>query len=63
MPLTFNLRHLEKRDLELEGELSAEELDLDGIDEIVDVPGPVRYELVAERLSQSVWSAADYVQP
>jgi len=54
MPLTFNLRHLEQRDLDLEGELSPEELELKGIDELVDVSGPVQYNLTAERLSQSV---------
>ena len=54
MPLTFNLRHLEKRSVHLEGELSASELELVGIDELVEVSGPVKYELEAERLRDSV---------
>jgi uncharacterized protein len=54
MPLTINLRHLEKRDLHLEGELSPEELGIKGIDEMIDVSGPVDYDLTAEQMSQSV---------
>ncbi len=54
MPLTFNLRHLEKRSIHLEGELSANELDLIGIDELIDITGPVNYDLIAERLRDSV---------
>jgi uncharacterized protein len=54
MLLTFNLRHLEQRDLHLEGELSPEGLELKAIDELVDISGPVQYDLTAERLSQSV---------
>ena len=54
MPLTFNLRHLDRKNLELAGKLSAEELDLDEVDELIKITEPIRYELVAERLSQSV---------
>jgi uncharacterized protein len=54
MPLTFNLRHLEKRDLHLEGELAAAELDLDGIDEMVRLAEPLRYDLTVERLGGSI---------
>jgi uncharacterized protein len=54
MALTFNLRHLEKRDLHLEGELTAEELDLVGIDELVELAEPLHYDLTVERLGESI---------
>jgi uncharacterized protein len=54
MPLTFNLRHLEKRDLRLQGELTPEELELKDVDEMIEVLEPVSYDIVLERLSQSV---------
>jgi uncharacterized protein len=50
MPLTFNIRHLEKKDLHLEGELPTAELELDLHDEMVR-PGPaVSYDLEVQRL-------------
>jgi uncharacterized protein len=54
MSLNFNLRHLEARNLELEGELTPEELELTGIDEMITVRQPVSYELTLERLNASV---------
>ena len=54
MPLIFNLRHLDRKSLELAGELSVEELDLDGADELIEMSGPLGYDLVLERLPQSV---------
>jgi len=54
MALTFNLRHLDKRNLHLEGELSAAELDVTGIDDLVQMEGPLHYDLELERLSDSV---------
>lgn len=54
MPLNFNLRHLDDRNLELQGELTAEELELTGIDEMMELRQPVRYDLTLERLSTSV---------
>lgn len=54
MPLTFNLRHLEKRSLELKGELSPDELELTAVDELIEVRGPVCYEVTLERLGSSV---------
>jgi len=50
MPLTFNVRHLEKNDLELKGELPVEELDLAIQDDII-VPGKeLNYDLQVQRL-------------
>jgi uncharacterized metal-binding protein YceD (DUF177 family) len=54
MPLIFNLRHLQKRDLRLEGELSADELELDGIDELIKVAESICYDVTVERLSDSL---------
>jgi uncharacterized protein len=54
MPLIFNLRHLEKHELQLEGELSAKELELTDIDEMARLTEPVAYELVVERMGDSV---------
>jgi uncharacterized protein len=54
MSLSFNLRHLEKRNLRLEGEVPASELDLVGIDELIEITKPVVYDLAVERLSDSI---------
>lgn len=54
MALSFNIRHLEQRDLHLEGELSAEELDLAGVDEMVELAEPLQYDLTVERMGDSV---------
>jgi uncharacterized metal-binding protein YceD (DUF177 family) len=45
MPLAFNVRHLDRGDLRLKGELEASELGLDELDELIHVAGPVRYDL------------------
>ena len=54
MPLIINARQLEKRDLELAGEIPAEELELTGVDEMIEVRQPVGYDVVAERLRGSI---------
>lgn len=54
MRLTFNLRHIEKKDLHLAGELSTAGLELEAIDELVKVGESLHYDLMVERLSQSV---------
>ncbi len=41
MPLSVNLRHLEKRNVTLRGELPLAELDLDVRDEMIRVTQPV----------------------
>ncbi len=50
MPLTFNIRHLEKKDIHLEGELPTAELDLDLRDELVHPDAVVGYDLQVEHL-------------
>lgn len=54
MPLTFNIRHVDKDDLDLSGELPAEELDLQARDELMRVAGPLEYDLVAQHLEGAV---------
>ena len=54
MPLTVNLRHLENRDLELHGDLSLAELDLDVRDEMIRVITPVEYDIEIEMLEDAL---------
>lgn len=54
MPLTFNLRHLEEKNLPLKGELPVAELDLATLDELVHVKGPVFYDLEIQLLEQAI---------
>jgi len=54
MPITFNLRHLEKRNLHLADELPAAELDLADVDDMVQIKESLQYDLEIERLSDSV---------
>lgn len=49
MPVQVNLRHLEDKNVELDGELSAKELELDTIDEMIHTNEPLRYELEVEK--------------
>jgi uncharacterized protein len=52
--LSVNLRHLEKRDLELSGELSPAELDLDSHDDMIQAKQPLHYDLEIEMLDDSL---------
>jgi uncharacterized protein len=54
MPLLFNLRHLEEKNLHLKGELPLAELDVDSLDELIHVRSPVAYDLEAQRLENAV---------
>ncbi len=54
MPLRINLMELEERTLDQRGEVSAGELDLNDLDELVKVGGPLRYELQAELLDNAI---------
>ena len=53
-PLAVNIRHLVKRELRLTGEISAGDLELDGLDELVRVLGPVQYDLQVEKMDRSL---------
>ncbi len=54
MPLTFNLRHLETKDLHLAGELPPSDLDAEGLDELIAIKQPLQYDLSLERLDNRV---------
>lgn len=54
MSLNVNLRHLEKKALHLQGERPASGLDVDDIDELIHMIGPVQFDLWVEKLRQSV---------
>lgn len=54
MSLKVNLRHLEKRDLELAGELSPAELDLNTRDKMIRATQPLHYDLEVEMLDDSL---------
>lgn len=54
MPITINLRQLEARDLQLKGELAADELSLEVRDDLIRAVQPLHYDLTAEKLHDAV---------
>ena len=52
MSLTFNVKHVERDSLRLQGELTPVELDLEQVDELVQFTEPVVYDLVVEKVEQ-----------
>jgi uncharacterized protein len=54
MPLIVNLRHLDDENLELEGEIPAEELDLDTRDEMVQPAGPLEHEIEVQKVEDGL---------
>ncbi len=54
MRLTVNLRHLDRGPVTLKGELTAEDLELTDIDELIRVGGPIQYDLEAAKMERSV---------
>jgi uncharacterized protein len=54
MPLTFNLHHLERKNLLLQGELPVAELELEANDEMVQARTPLRYDLELQQIDQAV---------
>ena len=54
MPLTINLRQLQKDPVTLRGELPAAELDLEGVDELIHTPWPLAHDLEAQLLDNSI---------
>jgi uncharacterized metal-binding protein YceD (DUF177 family) len=54
MPLLVNLRHLEAHDVQLDGELPVEELDIDTRDEVIQLAKPLRYDLVVQKLEDGL---------
>jgi uncharacterized protein len=54
MPVTFNIRHLEDKDLHLKGEISPEELDIGGLDEVIHARKPLHYDLRVEKMEGAI---------
>ncbi len=54
MPALVNIHQLDRQDVELEGELSAEELQLGDRDDLVHLRGPVRYQVTAQKMDGNV---------
>lgn len=50
MPIVVNIRHLEKHNVQLEGQLPVVELDIDTRDEMIQLREPLEYELEAQKL-------------
>jgi uncharacterized protein len=54
MALLIKLRDLERENVRLSGELPAADLDLAGVDELIRVEEPLKYELEAQKLDKSI---------
>ncbi len=63
MPLLVNLRHLEKRDLGLNGEMPVADLDIDTRDEMVRLVKPLRHRLVVQKLEDALLVRGKLVLP
>ena len=54
MPVLINLRQLERKNLKLEGELTAADLEFESVDELMHVVDPLRYDLEVQKLDQNI---------
>ena len=54
MPLLVNLRHLDAHNVHLKGELPPAELDIDSRDEVIRVNHPLKYDLEAQNMEDSL---------
>ncbi|HMJ65428.1 MAG TPA: YceD family protein [Candidatus Binatia bacterium] len=54
MPVEFNVRHLEDQNLHLKDEISASELDIDQLDELIHVRKPLQYDLEVEKMERGI---------
>ncbi|HYG36454.1 MAG TPA: YceD family protein [Clostridia bacterium] len=54
MPLLVNLRHLDAHNIELDGELPVEELDIETGDEVIQLAQPLKYELEVQKLEDGL---------
>ncbi len=50
MPLTFNIRHIDTKELELAGDLPVEELELELRDDMIEPAGPLAYDLQVQHV-------------
>jgi len=63
MPLLINLRHLERNDLKLVGELPVAELDIDIRDEMVQLNQPLKHKLEVQQMEDSLLVRGKLVLP
>jgi uncharacterized protein len=63
MPLTFNIRHLDTKDLHLKGELSPKELDIEFRDELVHPGALLKYDLNVQKLDDEILVQGDLHLP
>lgn len=63
MLILVNLRHLDRNDLKLVGELSPTDLDIDTRDELVQLKQPLRYKLEVQELDDSLLVRGSLVLP
>jgi uncharacterized protein len=54
MPILCNVRQLQKKALEFKGELSGQELDLEGVDECIKLRLPIKYDLEVQLMEGGV---------
>ena len=54
MALVVNLRHLEARNIRLEGKVSAAELDIESLDEVIQVTQPLEHDLEVQQLEDGL---------
>jgi uncharacterized protein len=54
MAALINLRHLERDNLRLEGEIPAAELEIEGMDELIHVDEPLHYAVEAQKLDNGI---------
>ena len=54
MPLKVKIRHLEEKDLHLQGKLAALELELDDQDELARAPQPLHYDLTVRLVGKDI---------
>jgi uncharacterized protein len=54
MALLFNLRHLEEKNLRLKGQISAEELEVETLDEVIHAREPLTYDLEIQQIEEGV---------
>ena len=63
MPLLVNLRHLEKHDLTLKGELPVTELEVDSRDEMIQLVKPLRHRLEVQKLADALLVRGQLILP
>ena len=63
MPLLVNMRHLERTELTLKGELPVAELDIELRDEMVQLTSPLTYQLEAQQMDEALLVRGKLVLP